>query len=542
MLLFPEQPENYTWKLSREALINPIFRIWLAEIDGMREVYGLDQPLFTALLRKDEPMLKRVLRTPSTSSDSLISNGIPAIHIAVFWPKGLELLLRLRQDADINMSYDGKTPLDLAICISGQTCEQKHDILCHSCGCAESLKILLEYGCRLTRYTLWWRWNMYQRSLNVVRVLLNHIKSWREQLTEIARRELSEADCHNIGIRESSVLDHAAPKVIRKLEARGVCPSKELQLDLDDYRLSPQSDGSESSSLYHDLHDTSAMEIAFKLGFRDSDVFYQAETPVMRKFLRFRYYEWFLDHGVDITNLVPLRVESAPTVQIPDWTVAHHIMSQAGTYGDRINTYDRLLLKLGNLDLGDSCECACSELEGGCSPLKVFLIPQMRYLGPILDNLWHLIKDFDACGPMPPTAAVAVIRVCTFEVLGIRHTCCATGSCYNEDFSHIRDEDESLLVELEELMADFKDRFHFKEQSLSQFMKGYWKDRMEQNKQEKDARRLSQEEIDVAASLGIILREESPEKEQISEEYKREYTCVWDVVEDCIRKLDEIYM
>lgn len=469
-------------------------------------------------------------------------NGISAVHLAVFWPRGLELLFHFCPNVDLNMKCSRRAPLYFALYGSrDEACEEQSDTLCNTCPCAESVKVLLEHGCRADA-----RFEFYSDigSPHATYAFLSHIKSWRVRLMEIARHELCETEMSDISFCNSSVLDHSAPKVIRKLEARGIFPSQELQLDPRSIRLSPLSYGFESSSIYHVLRRVSSMEIAFRLGFRDIDVFYQSETPVMRKSLPLDCCEWFLDHGASITNLMPSAPNLAYSEKIPLWTVAHSIMSRVERYSESEDLRDRLVLKLCGLDIGDGCDCGCSDSEGGCSPLKVFLASRRRYSPPIPDDLSQFIKVIDTHASTSPTIAGTIIRACTFEALEILHTCCATvyfppnaRSDYGEDFPHIRDEDEQLLEELEHLVAGFKDHFHPEEQSLSQFMGGYWKDRMEQIKEEKAARRLSQEEIDAAANLGIMLREESPE-EQVSETKPT----LSDLVENYIHRLNKIYI
>lgn len=373
---------------------------------------------------------------------------------------------------------------------------------------------------------------------------------------EMARRELCEAELYDIGIHDSSILDHAARRVIQKLEAKGVRPYKELQLDSYDYRLSPISDEPETSSLYHDLDDMSGIQIAFNLGFKDIDVFYHNRTPVMTPFLGMEIYEWYLDHGVVITNLVP---PVPSTTHQPRWTVAHKIMSELtlGCFRSK-DEVDRLILKLGSLGMGDGCNCGCSDREDGCSPLKIFVTAAVRAFGP---NIWTIFpaklqieslwpETIDNLASISSATANMVIRAYTFQALEIRHTCCAAYRWEPEDFSYIREEDESLLKELEELVAEFEDNFHSQEQPLSRFMEGYFKERMAQFKQEKDAICLSQNEKDNAACLGIKLKlyKQVPYKAQIPKtklitlkDTTSEDNTWGGYVEDCIRQLNEIY-
>ncbi|KAI0172687.1 hypothetical protein GGR52DRAFT_591192 [Hypoxylon sp. FL1284] len=368
----------------------------------------------------------------------------------------------------------------------------------------------------------------------------------------IVRTWLAEIDA----LREN----HAAYKIIRKLEARGIYPFKELGLHPHDYRLSRRFH-SKPGSIYHDLRNIDGLNMAFEMGFRDIDEFYCGFTPIMNYNCSPKVYEWFFDHGASVTNLIPCSCNSgfvgdAAHAHIPAWTVAHHIMDRIS---HRIHdlTINRLILRLGSMDLGDGCNCGCSGFEGGCNPLVVFLHGS-RYLREDCWNKTRVLSRFlswfsqvaTIFEPATLPTAHAIIRVCTFEALEIRHTCCirkdelVSWEETSEDFSHIRDEDSFLLEELEELMAEFKEFFQPREQALSQFMESYWMERMERVGQEKAAGRLTKEEKDSAMRLGVVLTsEETPEgiaAEDISEEKRRKIT-IGNIVEDCCFEMNDIW-
>lgn len=482
-------------------------------------------------------MLKDALRNAPASSDSLVSNGISAVHVAVFWPKGLELLLYHYHDADINMDCVVYPPIDMAMIRSSQICDGTHN--CHG---TESVKILLKHGCRLdSKSVSRGTWNACRHAIFV---LLSHIRSWRVQLLQIARRELCDAEIEDLGLYSQSVLDHAAPKVIQKLEARGIFPFQKLQLDLGDYRLSPPSRYFYSGSLYHNLDSIASFWIAYNLDFRDIDTFYREKTPIMRPGLDIECYEWFINHNACIFNELSW---GGASPELPLWTVAHHVLRQVGEKWNLPSKSGfRLLLQLGNLNMGDTCECGCSGSDG-CYPLKVFLCNAYPYKllarleSTSVSHIQSLfMRAIDTLPTITSTIAKMLIRLCTFEALEMRHTCCRaqnpyySSDDYGEDFSNIRDEDECLLNELEHLVAEFEDRFHSLQLPLSAFMEGYWKERMEQVREEKEARHLSQEERDAAASLNILLIEDS------LEENKPQRETVWDRVEKCIRELNDI--
>ncbi|OTA95935.1 hypothetical protein M434DRAFT_377575 [Hypoxylon sp. CO27-5] len=539
-------------------------------IEGLGEALSLDNSLFVSLLRRDETMLERVLPTVSTPSD-WVSNGISAAHIAVFWPQGLRLLVGSHPEASTT-SIDGIiTPLEFAMFTSRQICQENGDKMCKNCPCSESAKILLDAirGCHLTEEncclnneaictsyspcisevtrvqkgaTSWLDVDRLDASYKAVYTLLSHIKYWREKLMQLAESHLRVDEKRQIDLSNSLVLDSLAPNVIQNLEAKGISPFSELQLNPNDYRLSPPSNTTGSKSIYHQIRDTYVANIAFDLGFRDIDASYNGRSPIMSQHLSLDYSEWLLIHGANSMNLVPWGdvslSEKHSSSKLPQWTVAHHLMAKAGAhcsmYGnDDIPIITSLINRFSGFQIGDNCECGCCDLEEGCSPLAVFLSAysvehdrqkkECKRIPALSTRICEHVSLLEMDGACSPTTTNAVIRALTFEELELRHTCCAKISpggdlkTYSEDFCHIRDEDESLLEELEELVAEFKGEYQSQGHTLSSFLEGYWTERMEKIKWEKEANRLSRSQLEATADLGVKFSEATEESETMGE-------------------------
>lgn len=95
-------------------------------------------------------MLERTLQTTLLSPDSLVCNGIFAVHIAVFWPRGLKILLDIWPKTNLNIICNELTPLGLAMFASGGICQGNLIQVCENCPCAESIEILLDSRCHVT--------------------------------------------------------------------------------------------------------------------------------------------------------------------------------------------------------------------------------------------------------------------------------------------------------------------------------------------------------------------------------------------------------
>ena len=54
--------------------------------------FGLDNPLYLAILQKDVEALRDVLRTVTITEDLLTVNGFSAPLLAMDWPEGFRIL------------------------------------------------------------------------------------------------------------------------------------------------------------------------------------------------------------------------------------------------------------------------------------------------------------------------------------------------------------------------------------------------------------------------------------------------------------------
>ncbi|KAI1803979.1 hypothetical protein F4811DRAFT_307473 [Daldinia bambusicola] len=257
-------------------------------------------------------------------------------------------------------------------------------------------------------------------------------------------------------------------------------------------------------------------------------------TPIMREDISIVYRRWLADHGASITNMMPW-VNQTPTSDDLDArtqafsrvTVAHYLMYTLGSirkaHPNRLyrDVTTSLVHKVCSIEAGDSCQCGRAGTEG-CTPLSIFFRSFYRFFPPSTysrgipsdGNMTKLQKP--TILPLS-TIGNTLIRVATFESLRIRHTCChqilgqypIITENYGDDFPDIRAEDEQLLEELEELVAEFQEEFHLGKHSLPNFITGRLSKRMYYVIREKETRQLTEEEKRAAAELGVKLVEEN---------------------------------
>ncbi|KAH0423899.1 hypothetical protein CcaCcLH18_11838 [Colletotrichum camelliae] len=141
------------------------------------------------------------------------------------------------------------------------------------------------------------------------------------------------------------------------------------------------------------------------------------------------------------------------------------------------------------------------------------------------DQIIELCEDLETDWKLSRDEISILLRVCTFMVLPIRHTCCCsweftkgfsgwktfkwTYRVYEEDeVEEIREEDTNELELLENLLAEFESKIDEMGCTPATFFETYWIDRMGQVLQEIQDRPLPEEEVQGAERLGITLRVE----------------------------------
>ncbi|KAL8903184.1 MAG: hypothetical protein Q9171_007487 [Xanthocarpia ochracea] len=149
-------------------------------------------------------------------------------------------------------------------------------------------------------------------------------------------------------------------------------------------------------------------------------------------------------------------------------------------------------------DSSDNCLCACS--RHGCIPATYFL-KCIRSI-PVSGNEWEhaawwRIRWFLENVPpksFPVPVNREIIRLKTFEKLGLRHTCCSYEGgafCYRvwgvwgvfktiepAEADEIRDEDRDGIQLLESLLPEFEEKLG--DEDIKSFIDGYWTTRMEE--------------------------------------------------------------
>ena len=157
----------------------------------------------------------------------------------------------------------------------------------------------------------------------------------------------------------------------------------------------------------------------------------------------------------------------------------------------------------------DECWCGCSST--GCSPITMVFKGYIKFRfdkkGVITLVCWLVENHITAQASQRVFAEM--IRFMTFDRLGIKHTCCQTDWGFqirlqdDEEMKEIREEESFRLQLLEDLVDEFETKYSESRESLMDFFKGYWEERMEQVQSELES--MNEEEIRKAGATSVVM-------------------------------------
>ena len=479
-------------------------------------MYG---PLSAAIVHRSESDIKRVLQISPQSIHEQNSRGQTPLHLSCSWPKGITLLfhhggLELVDREDSN----GALPLAYA-------CAMR---------CSAAVRLILEAdSALLLPHTV--HLSDYLCAPDEINShLQDALVDRRRRLMSLAITKLCRKDLEDLRVTDDRLLDEKAFNVYKALERKSVFIPSAL-------RVPPY-----QTTVFHDDIITPAIgELLYKRGFLDvNGIDWSGVTPLMQlhhaqtAFLDplLRRASWLVSKGA---NLQRKAEQSLYLPRGPNTTAAHYLcfwigMVDGGRSASQIankrlskvlEQYALLLGKLFSSKLYDSCICACS--SHGCTPAVTLLRSIMvenqlqadsQYninLRVAIDTqLWMIGWFSTSLGDSHEAwqwLAQEIIRYETFEKLELTHTCCEKRGwhdliCTRHDSTEreeIRDEERLLIGKLETLVAEFTEKYTDSGVSLPEFLRGYWKTRMEEI--EREEKPLDDEKIAKIEELGVVI-------------------------------------
>ena len=364
----------------------------------------------------------------------------------------------------------------------------------------------------------------------------------RRRLMSLAITKLCQKDLEELRVTDDRLLEEEALNVYKALERRNFVIPPALRVPFH-----------QTTVFYHQRLTPTIGEALYKCGFLDvDDIDSLGFTPLMlipsatwstiKPALQ--RASWLISKGA---NPERKNEQSVYLPRGPNITAAHYLCfwigiavfwdDESGFKHPMENTWlsglleepvEDYLLLLGRLfssKLYDSCICACS--SHGCTPAKTLLysmsVEFRKYAPsrcksdlvlPIDPQLWMIEWFTPLLGDSHcvwQSLSQDIIRYETFEKLELTHTCCGTiprqGLIHTRHDStereEIHDEERLLIGKLETLVAEFTEKYTELGVSLPDFLKGYWKTRMEEIEKEEEP--LDDEEIAKIEGLGVVI-------------------------------------
>ncbi|EXF80288.1 hypothetical protein CFIO01_08525 [Colletotrichum fioriniae PJ7] len=258
--------------------------------------YGV---LSCALIQKSEPALRRILAVSPSSMAERNNLGQTPLHVAAYWPRGLELLFELAEDACRHI-IDAKDATKLTAIHSA--------IVLHQ---ADSVEFLLKQGATidLENTAIFFGHpeasDYYYQSQEVFDILSSELSSRRRKMLLFARENLAEKRLSEIGLQELNILQENAFKVLQVLK------TIDVEIPSIFWTVRP-------GSTYHSpIMNAQLAEALYRAGFDRVNSIANGCNPlatinIAESSLRRDFGDlmgsvaWFERHGVDIKHPIPV--------------------------------------------------------------------------------------------------------------------------------------------------------------------------------------------------------------------------------------------
>ncbi|KAI1023714.1 hypothetical protein LB504_005069 [Fusarium proliferatum] len=489
----------YTDRWSNVATVSSIsetLETW-GEYPEIAEAFGFND-IFCAVMQQDRQKLEAV------PVDGQLPQGILETDIMT-WPEGLALLLQHKQAVSLLCDNDSVmiSPLRLAIHESQRVCTEPDQwVLCQNCHCATSAQVLLEADCSLPIHLMSPEL-LEDCSLRCRKLLFKHLENRRRRLRDLSLALLPSEITDRYGLVVGSLPDAAARLLWEELRTF----SRKLTSEGFDISpgLKPFRSGRYSGGLFEKPLPLKICSLANEFGFQpldegglppllarvrgvfDSNMYIHSDIPLP-------FLDWLLKHDLKLEYL-------ASGFQT---SVFHDLGGTVGRYHHyffprEVPTDDEsgkaLITKVCNSELQSNLPCPC--VSGAYNRPLASLISgfgnsvannhfgildttsSMRYFAGWIEKL---VSSVDKA-----YLARCAIHTMTMKLLDIRHI----GPCpWNsllwetkeptdeDEWVELLDEDRLLLERLNDLDEDFEREFQCRNETVADFIGGYYTEKM----------------------------------------------------------------
>ncbi|TPX12915.1 uncharacterized protein E0L32_006795 [Thyridium curvatum] len=470
--------------------------------------------LSCALIQQSELDVRRLLSRSQSHILEKSRRMESPLHVATYWPRGVELLLQLGGEAVGGIlntpNAFNESPLDYALQL----------------GQLSSVRPLVDAGTNIDLEGTFIiecanieNWNATQFD-EIITFLCQTLAERRKRMLCLALEWLPEHETCRLGLKNEDMLQSTAFEVSELFRQQR-------------HHLYPLFENVRPGSIYHSgcLSRTLAQAL-LGVGFSSTNTTFHGFTPLMAvdlKYLTSRrglsstvdLVTWFLDQGASLQSSIPVSAlrgfQSQPSTTFSGFKTVHRI---AYVYGDGPNfsafsaaDHSRIDHMRGIVSdtSTDPCICYCS--LKGCTPATLFIRglfrfaylkgsqiqtprdpTQLRELKRHMKLMSTLLSDNQT-----PDIVTDIIRVITFHRLEMKHTCCSYISQESrkdvtpdilagrykivdimepEEVAEIQEEDQHQALHLEALVAEFITKYKEENTSFYDFFFEYWWQRM----------------------------------------------------------------
>lgn len=417
-------------------------------------------PLGSAILDRSESQLREVLsQYPIASNDEKFMFNQNLLHLACDWPEGLQILLSEGAGQQINQpDNQGALPIAYACVCSNVSSMQ---VLFNAKSCLYDINAKEEWLEAETLLAHALRYGSFASQSFVA----NAITERRILLYKLATANLQPQVLESLNVIKGRTLDVYARDVCDELIRHGVKVPDYLAIHHDRgtiYRVTAMSTG--------------IADVFWQNGFLDileKGIFEDTIYSLCRN-ARMEMVEWVFDKVADHLGLDSIGIKNTgmSSVGLAHMLAAAHSFSHHFLGGSILPKSLHVALAC---DDNDECYCPCS--SNGCTPLtKILRGLEIKERDSFLRWATNNRKYIDQW-------SIPIIRFASFEVLGIRHTCCELthdGMIYmdEEEVRELEEEDRRAIEQLELLMVEFEEQFENLHESLRAFFYGPWRVRM----------------------------------------------------------------
>jgi hypothetical protein len=465
------------------------------------------------------------MRSPDSSNEVVGTRRTTPLQLSCLWPSGLSILLNAGAVVSTEDAY-GLSSLAYA-CYS--QCEESIQLLLDhdsGLGCGRDPNSCLSYICQIDNSRL---------RHSFISALVDR----RERLQKFAALVLPDEESSRFDLNSGHLLDVQAADVTNAILGLGISVEPALL----------PSPILEQKTVYHTRNlNVSMADMLFEAGFRDVEgTTRDGLTPLLfhTKFvaqrLTNRYIsliKWFISKGGDMYKEDPIRGGTA--LHHLGWIIGRNTFEAHDAHNyERPNRNQNVYLALGEEqqqtivgfltdEYEDSCTCACS--KSGCTaissttkgsrgtwrPWSQSECEPTRGISLRTPDGLFLVDNYTADFLEPerqrcPWLPHYILRVMTFDTLGLTHTChnakppwiLSHSRLSEEDISEIHSEERFMIQHLESLMAEFDAKLSEVGGTLTSFLKEHWKPRMEEVLNAKDEE--LDEERRKMRGIGVVL-------------------------------------